>query len=162
MTIRRHIGGAAALLCIAAGAAACHQIAGAGDAVQFTAWSIPPTGLQTRIQVSLAPRTRIAAAVLTADSPDAGLTIAPARFRLTHLEPPTFPKGKPHNPPALGWTTRRIFAVRAHQAGDYTVRVRLRWNHHAETRTVRLHFAAPPGTATDTPATETALEGPVQ
>jgi len=122
-------------------AAACHHVAGGDEAVRLTAWSLPPTGLQTRVQVRIAPHATIDSAVLEASSPDSGLTITPARFRLTGLEPPSYPRGKPHNPPALGRTTLRIFRVRARRAGDYTVRVRLRWNDHAVSRRVRIHFA---------------------
>jgi len=130
---------AVALVC--AGLAGCNHVDAASGPLGFTAWSVPDGGLQTRIQVRLAPRVSIPAAVLEASSPRSDIRFEPARFMLNNLAPPEMPRDKDHNPPALGKTILRTFLATARRPGDYPVRIRLRWNGQVETRRLTLHFA---------------------
>lgn len=129
---------AAALLCT--GLAGCNHVDAATEPVGFTAWSVPAGSLEARIQVRLAPKSRIAAAVLEASSPGTGIRFEPPRFMLKDLAPAPLPGDKSHNPPALGKTTLRTFLVTASRPGNYAVRIRLRWNGHAETRSLTLRL----------------------
>ncbi len=133
---------AAALLC--AGLTGCNHVDTASGPVGFTAWSVPAGSLKTRIQVRLAPRVSIPAAVLEASSSHPGIRFEPARFMLDNLAPADIPRDKDHNPPALGKTTLRTFLATARRPGDYPVRISLRWNGRVETRRLSLHFADAP------------------
>lgn len=129
---------AAALLCL--GTSGCNHVDAATGQVGFTAWSITAGTLKARIQVRLAPRVHIRTAVLAVSSPHAGIHFQPDRFVLDDLAPPSYPRKKDHNPPALGKTLLRTFLVSASRPGDYAVRIHLRWNGHRETRKLVLHF----------------------
>lgn len=131
---------AAALLpCL--GITGCHHVDAATGQVGLTAWSVPAGALKARIQVRLAPREHIRTAVLSASSPRTDIHFQPARFMLSDLAPPSYPKNNSHNPPALGKTVLRTFLVSVPRRGDYSVQIRLRWNGHVETRKLKLHFA---------------------
>ncbi len=128
----------AVLLCL--GMTGCTHGGGAAGQVSLAAWSVPAGNLTARIQVRLAPRIDIPSAILTATSPRRDIQFQPARFTLNNLSPPSYPKNKTHNPPALGKTILRTFSVFAARPGDYVVQVHLHWNGHVESQELILHF----------------------
>lgn len=141
--IHSTVGFALLLSCLPLGG--CHHVAANPAGVDLTAWSIRTGGLQARVQVRLAPRAVIHDAVLEAASPRVGVVIRPPAFTFATLSPPAYPKNQAHNPPALGRTTLRTFAVSVRRPGDYPLRVSLRWQGHVETRLLTLHFPGSPG-----------------
>jgi hypothetical protein len=94
-----------------------------------------------RIQVSIASREALPAAVLTV-SATPGLEASPVRVELPPLPPvgggPSRRAGSPPDPPALGLVPMRSFSLIPKAIGDHTVTVTLAYGDRQVSRTVTI------------------------
>lgn len=108
--------------------------------ISFTAWAVPESTSLAYVQVRLAPHVLIDSALLTATSSDVGIHIQPASFTLVNLAPANLGKMLPHNPPPLGMTVLRTFAVHSEKPNVCIVMITLEYQDQIMHQSVKVHF----------------------